>query len=609
MSTPLLQYFDRELSHLRKAGVEFARRYPRIARQLELSSTGSADPHVERLLEGFAFLTARIHKKLDDDQTHITEALLDVVAPHYLSPFPSCSLIQLASDVTEGRHTERHLIPRGTLVSSRPVKGNPCIFRTCFETEVWPLVVSGARLGSPSDALAPPPKARTALTVELKSLQNIRFRELNLSRLRFYLHGPDRRSFALYEHLLTCVTRVDLIDPDTQQVLSVLPAASVLRPSGFEPDESLLMETPQLQSGPRLLMEYFAFPQKFRFVEVSGLEQAVKQVKGQRLSLVFYSEVPASPQLEGLEGSLFRLGCTPIVNLFPKQAEPITVKHTEPSYRVIPDRHRQRFMEVYRVSRVRGVLRGSQEAIEYRPFYSLAHQDRHAEAGRAYWYANRQTSHQEGDDGTELNLSFVTLGFQEAVPQAQAVLVDILCTNRDLPEQLPIHEDQTGDFHLQQGSVGEIRCLVKPTATLRLPQGRGLQWRLISTLAVHHTTLTDPEQGLSALKEVLRLHDFRNSQATEQQIAGLVRISSQPVAGRVRLANGADGVARGFDVTLELDPTHFVGASPLLFGGVLERYLASMMGLNAFSKVTLRLKNQEGSLFAWAPRAGARPLI
>src|SRR5580658_7211657 len=154
MRSELLEVYERELAYLRKMGADFGERNPRIASRLLLEPDRCEDPHVERLIESFALLAARVHLRIDDDFPQITEALLNILYPHYLCPIPSMSVAEFHTDPERGKMTSSLQVPKGTVLYSRPVEGVPCKFRTCYNTTLWPLKVSSAQWLTP-DRLSP----------------------------------------------------------------------------------------------------------------------------------------------------------------------------------------------------------------------------------------------------------------------------------------------------------------------------------------------------------------------------------------------------------------------------------------------------------------------
>ena len=286
------------------------------------------DPHVERLIQAFALLAARIRNKLDDEFPELTEALLQVLYPHYLAPLPSFSIIQFVIDPDQGKLTGGHEIEQGQMLRSQPVGGAPCRFRTCYPVTLWPLAVSAARFDAP-DRLNPPPGAASVIRLELKGLGGIKFSELQLDTLRFFLNAEGPLAYGLYELLLCNVCQVQVRSAGGEKAPSrvVLPPGCV-RPVGFASNEGLLPYTPRSFLGYRLLQEYFAYPEKFLFFDLCELKRAVGMGFGDKVELlIFLNRLPRIEQ--PLNADTFRLGCVPVINLFNQIAEPIRLDRAE----------------------------------------------------------------------------------------------------------------------------------------------------------------------------------------------------------------------------------------------------------------------------------------
>ncbi len=472
MDDELLAYYNNELVYLRELGADFARRYPKVAGRLQLESDKCEDPHVERLLEGFAFLAARVRKKLDDDYPEIAEALLGVLYPHYLRPLPSMAIVQMLPPPDGGpKLPGGHTIGRGTEVLTRTVQGSPCQFRTAYPVTLWPIGVESARLQHDRVTVAgKPPEAVGLIQIRLKSLGGVGFEALNLDRLRFYLDGEPTVVHAVHAALLNqcCGVVVQARDGGVAGP-SVALAKEAIRPVGFEIDEGMFPYPKRSFPGYRLLQEYFAFPEKFLFFDLTGLERARGALRGEAVDLLFF--LNRSPRSEvSVDAENFRLGCTPVANLFEQVCEPISLTHRRPEYRVVPDVHRPDATEVYEIRSVTSAGGYLDEPVEYEPFYALRHETSAGALQRPYWIASRRPSPRRGDAGTELSLSFVDPGFRPTRPATDAVTVRATCTNRDLPAKLPFGGEQS-DFQLAApGPVGAC------DASASRPSRRGRRW-------------------------------------------------------------------------------------------------------------------------------------
>jgi type VI secretion system protein ImpG len=354
MRDDLLLYYERELDYLRKSAAQFAEKHPKVASRLVLEPTKCEDPHVERLLEAFAFLAARVHLKMEDEFPEITEALLTVVYPQLVRPIPSMSVVEFQLDPDKGKLTTGMKIERNSPLYSKPIGGVPCTFRTCYETTLWPLTVVAAELSAPS-RLKPAVKTNDsawAVRLELRCARDITFPGLNPDRLRFYLDGESGLVNILYELLFSRLNRIMIRDLTAGSRLApiTLPATA-LNAVGFGPEDGMVPYPSSSFAGHRLLMEYFAFPEKFFFVDLSGLGAVAEAGFKDAIEIIFLiSEVEGDGRVQRLELELskktFRLGCSPVVNLFPQVAEPIQLNQRKYEYAVTPDVRRPYSMEV-----------------------------------------------------------------------------------------------------------------------------------------------------------------------------------------------------------------------------------------------------------------------
>jgi type VI secretion system protein ImpG len=590
----LVGYYERELGFLRQMGAEFSKKHGKIAQRLGLEADRCEDPHVERLLEGFAFLAARIHRKLDDELPELTESLFNILYPHYVRPIPSMSVVEFHADPEQGKLTTGFRIAKDAVLSSRPVQGIPCKFRTGFETTLWPLQVSAARWTSP-DRLPTPvkaPQAVAACQLELTCSPDVRFDALGLKSLRFYLSGEPTLVSTLYELLFNSRLQILVRDPAKGARGQLIPLpASALQPVGFREDEALLPFPRRSFVGYRLLQEYFAFPEKFFFVELGQLEQLAAAGFGRTAEIIFLiSPFERSDRHQILEmcvsAQTFRLNCSPVVNLFTQTAEPIRMDETRTDYPVIPDARRRRGMEVFSIDQVLSSSSNSENITYFEPFYSL----RHSSAGnpqRAFWRAIRQEL--DFEDRSDLAISFLDLSGRTVRPEVDTLTVRCTCTNRDLPSTLPFGQ-ASGDFELEGASIiKRVVTLHKFTPSYRLPAGRELLWRLLSHLSLNYLSLV--EEGQEALQEILRLYNFAGSSHVDRQIDGIKSLASRRHFGRVISEHGIH-FGRGVRVEMELDEDQFVGGGVYLFAEVIEQFLGLYVSMNSFSQLEARTQQR-----------------
>jgi type VI secretion system protein ImpG len=624
MRDELLGYYERELTFLRQMGADFAQKYPKIASRLLLESDKCEDPHVERMIEAFAFLAGRIHLKIDDEFPEITESFLNVLYPHYLAPIPSMSIVQFGLDPEQGKLTTGYPIKRGTTLYSRPIKGTPCRFRTCYPTVAWPLDITSASLESLDPVDTRGKWSEAVIKISVKCLNNTTLAQLKIGEvdgsgepikeLRFYLNGEPQLTYPLYEYIFNNTKRIELRATDTAKGATrrtkpviTLPPSSI-KPVGFEPEDGMLSYTARSFLGYRLLTEYFTFPEKFLFFDITGLDQAAKAGFTDQFDILIYlSDI--TPPRAPVNNSTFQLGCTPIINLFSKVAEPIHLTSKQVEYRVVPDVHRQLTTEVYSIDSVVSIDPFKQQTRDFQPFYSFRH-SQERDQNRTFWYATRKQSQIENDEGTEVYLSLVDLGFNPNTPPVETLTLHVTCTNRDLPGDLPFGSRE-GDFEIE-GTVpiSRVRCLKKPTETVRPPLRRATQWRLISHLTLNHFSIVSGDKGSAteALQEILVLYDFMDSQATRRQISGITNVSSRRVTKQTGSRIGA-GFVRGIETTIEFDEQQFVGSGVYLFASVLERFLGLYVSINSFSQLVAKTVQREDILKRWSPRAGSQILL
>jgi type VI secretion system protein ImpG len=611
MRDELLQYYERELTYMRRLGAEFGKRYPRVASGLQMEPTRSDDPHVERLLEGFAFLAARVHLKIDDEFPEITQALLATVYPEYARPVPSLSLVQFNLDPEQGKLSTGYAVPRETLLYTRAVGGVQCRFRTCYDTTLWPIQVSDAAWVAPHQ-LNPPVRgtdAVAALRIQLRSPADVPLSSLGLSTLRLYLNAEPNVAAVLYELLCNNAVRVLVRRPGRDPVTVTLPP-SALRPVGFEPDEGVLPLPRRSHVGFRLLTEYFTFPEKFYFLDLTGLECFRTAEFGDQAEVVVLISRFERPERKALlEGAVsadtIRLGCAPVINLFPHTSEPVLLSHRRPDYQLVADARRREAVGIYSVEDVTVVAGARAEALRFEPLYSYRHGSGQ-EGPRYFWHAARRARGWRIEEGSDMYLSFVDTDANVVHPEADSATARLLCYNADLPARLQIG-DPAGDFEMPGGGpVRRITALVNPTPLVPAPSSSTLLWRLVSLLSLNFVSLV--EGGPPALQEVLRLHNLRDSPSADRQIAAITRLTASSTHARIVGEHGLT-FARGQRIDVEFDEEQFAGGGVYLFASVLERFFGLYTSLNSFSVLSARTRHRKEILREWPARAGWKALV
>jgi len=613
MREELLEYYERELGHVRQLGAQFAQKYPRVAGRLLLEPDRCDDPHVERLIEAFAFMAARVHLRIDDDFPEVTSALLGIVSPHYLRPIPSMTVVECQLDPEQGKQTAGLRVPVGTqLVTKRTVDGLPCRFRTAYPVELWPFTVAECEWRNP-ERLAQPirfPGTAAVVRLRLECARDIFFDKLNIGKLRFHLAGETNVVHTLYELFCKNCISIFVRDPEQRSGKLVRIEPTELRPMGFEEDEALLPYPKRSFEGYRLLQEYFTFSEKFHFFELNGLEAIAEAgCKGQAEILFCFSRFDRPERQQDLEVGVtartLRLGCTPIVNLFPHTAEPILVTHTKHEYQLIADVRHQETTEIFSIDDVLAANTSRRESIELAPLYSYRFENRKT-ADRTYWHAVRRMNALGEREPSTLHVSLVDIDGLVTHPDAEVLTVRCTCSNFDLPSRLPFGL-QEGDFSAEDfPGVQLITALRRPTPSYDSPDEEGQLWRLVSQLSLNYLSLV--EEGVTALQEILRLYNFTDSSHLENQIGGISALSSRPHFAIMQSEYG-NIPARGTRVELDFDERQFVGGGVYLFANVLDRFLGSYTSINSFCQLAARTNQRKEMLGEWPPRAGNKPLI
>ncbi len=630
MRDELLGYYERELIFLRRMGAEFARKYPKIATRLLLDEEKIEDPHVERMIESFAFLTGRIGLKLDDELPEITESFLNVLYPHYLAPLPSMAIVQMGFGSPNDKVTSVQRIARGARLNSRPVDGTPCQFRTTYDVQLLPIALETAALESPAPKDGRGKYAESFIRLGMRCHGDANLHELKIGEtgkppesIRFYLDGDPQLVFPLYEIIFNHATTIEIRPKDaplnnkTLKTITniqlklpepvVIPAKDALRQVGFSDNEAMLPYTKRSFPGYRLLSEYFSFPYKFLFFDVLGLDQAIARKFGSHFDILIHLK-DVTPPIAPITSETFRMNCSPIINLFTRTADPVYLSQQKYEYQIIPDVHRQSTTEIYSVDEVLTSDPKTGTVRNFSPFYSL----RHAygeQMEKSFWYAVRRDSQRPDDNGTEIFMSLVDMKFNPRIPAAEVLNVRATCTNRDLPGRL-LFGGKEGDFEVEGTALlSRVRCLTKPTETIRPPQRRSAQWRLISHLNLNYLSLVNSENGVpEALQEILLLYNFNDSSITRKQILGITGVSSKKVVRQIGGRVGT-GFVRGLQTTLTFDEEQFVGSGLFLFGCVLERFLGLYASLNSFNQVVMRSEQREEDIKQFPPRAGEQELL
>jgi type VI secretion system protein ImpG len=607
----LLPYYERELVYLNTVGREFAHQYPRLAAELGLGPEGSEDPHIRRLIQASALLNARTAKKLDDDYPELTGALLASLYPHFLHGIPSCSIVHV-DDRDRHAHPAAlghvHVVGRGAARTSLAAHGAPCRFRTTASLALAPMTVARAwflpvahvppRLRLPAGA-----GARISITFD-SAMPCRRLPGLGLTRLRLHVAGDALLTAALIDSLCmhTLETWVETEGQDRWRRLD-RPALSL---GGLEADEALVPEPAHAHPAYRLLTEYFAFPDKFHFLDVDLAALTPMFPAGARrftlhmLLAGVHVDSGLARVLRALSNEHLIAGCAPVVNLFRQAAAPVRITHRSAMYDVLPSRH-QDHVEVVSIDAVQMLTTrdGKTSIVACRPCYGLRHGD--GSDSQRYWFAG-------SDDGGErrhrMKIGFTDDDRALAGSDTSIASLDLTCSNGPAACAVGIGAPG-GDLASETATGGvPIRLLRKPSAPLQFGNRDGTGWRLVAQLALNHRSLAE----LDTFRDTLALYDLAHSGSSQRQIAGLLALTSLPATAWLRNRHGAT-LVHGTEVRLTLDEEAFAGSSLFVFAQVISRFLGLYVHLNSFTRLVLLSGQSSKELLRCEPRSGSLTLV
>ncbi len=635
MDPRLLRYYDTELQHLREVGAEFAREYPKIAGRLGLEGLECSDPYVERILEGVALLTARVQLRLDEEFPKFTHHLLESVYPHYLAPLPSMCVVQFQPDFAEGALAGGFTIARQTTLRSLVGRGDStaCEYRTATNLTLWPLeLVEAEYLPRDHPAAAVlncPREVKSVLRLRLQTAGGFDFRDLALQSLRLYLQGTGTIAMQLYEQLLGHTVGMivrpsgpaagdrTLRKPSWEHRIAHSPVSRV----GYSPEESLFPQVPQAFQGYRLLQEYFSLPQRFMFVDIGQLSPAISRSEERALEIFLLFDVRGWNLEQNVDVGDFGLHCVPAVNIFRRRGDRIHLDQRHHEYPIVPDRTKPLDLEVFQVTSVTGYGSQLEEEQSFLPLYSL--DDLHQPDRNTGYYVTRrlpraasETARRRGPRasyiGSDVSITIVDRNSVPHHPDLEQLGVELLCTNRDLPLQMPIGTGTT-DFTLEINAPAKsIRCVAGPTPPKPSPallQGESA-WRLINHLSLNYLSLCDDDiqqsqgngqldhhRGATALRQLLTLYADNHSPVAMRQIEGLQAVRSRPIV-RTPPGGGPVAVVRGLEVSVTFDEAAFEGSGAFLLGAVLAEFFRRYVTVNSFTETVVETL-ERGEVMRW----------
>lgn len=626
MDPRLLRLYSDELTHLRERGVEFAREFPKIAARLTMDGVEVTDPYIERLLEGFAFLTARIQLKLDAEYPLLVQHLLEAVYPNFLAPIPSMMVVQFVPDANDPNLVHGARVKRGSGVRSELPRGQNtlCEFRTAHEVRLWPIEIASAQYFShapdlPLSRLPGGNRAKGGLRIRLRALGGASFRELAIDSLPIHIAAADAIAYRLHELALgACIG--SWIRPSRDDApASGWRGANSVAPVGYADDEALLPVTQRGFSGYRLLQEYAALPQRFLGFSVDDLAARLARVNGPEAEIVLlFGRADAS--LESLvDAASLALFCTPAINLFHKRLDRIALTPANWEHHAVPDRTRPMDFEVHSIETVTGFGTGSVAEQQFLPMYASVHTESRSHG--AYYTVRReprvmsapQKAHGPRSSyiGQEVFLALVDAHQAPYREDLRQIAITALCTNRDLPNLLPGGGagGASGWSLDASGTIAQVRCVAGPTRPhTRQPDG-DIGWSLVSQLSLNYLSIAgeEPARAAAALRSMLALYGPSGDTGWSKQLDGLTALQARQVVRRLPMG-GPLTFGTGIEVTASLDDMAFQGSSAFLLGCLLERFFARHVALNTFSETVLRTAAR-GEVMRWPARLGDQALM
>lgn len=606
MSRDLLHYYERELAWLKQAGGDFARAHPAIASNLLPEDGNSDDPHMARLLEGVAFLNARIQQQLDGDFQEITDALLEHLYPHYLAPLPSMTIVEMTAPAGLERAVT---IPARSAATVQGVTGINCQYSTVYPVTLLPYQLTSARL-QPRPFRAPGADgirdAAAVLTLQFSTqLPDFSLAGCGIDHLRFFLRAPTQYAWRLHE-LLTCHCVHIAVAHGESDPTPFDIATHNLRLTGFGADETLLPASAGSQPAYHCLTEFFHFPAKFLFLDLHGIAAASARKPG-NFSVFIYLDSSDRDLERNLTADFFSLTATPAVNLFAQIAEPISLLPHRIDYPLIPDIRAIDAYEVYAIEKVECIDTTSGKRTMLQPFFGLTHDGRH---DSQFWHHRRQLVRRgsSNEPGFDSFIAFSDPSCNAVDSSAGVMHISLLCSNRNLPSKLTSSELPRLQLRHNPGRVQEIRALLMPTTVVRAELGNGARNRLLSQLNLNLMGLIDQADVADSLRKMLRLYDHGNSATTRALIDAIDRVECNAGTAQLRYGKYATQ-CRGIDICITLDEKLLAGTSLMLYVTVLEHFLAQSVSINSFVRVSAKLRGREEIFKRGPARPGTRPLL
>jgi type VI secretion system protein ImpG len=623
MDAKFLEFYNQELKFIRESGAEFAKEYPKIAGRLGLDGFDCSDPYVERLLEGFAFLSARIHVKLDASFPKFTQHLMEQLFPTFLQPSPSMLIAQFNPDHDEGSLTQGVVVPRQTALHSLLGKGEqtPCEYRTSNDVTLWPIKLVKAEYINAQELVSYTTKTplsyapKSGIMITLESIPGTKFSDLSLDSLMLHIRGAESFPMYLFEAIFKgyqgCLYK------SGDKLWRHAEASTQVTSHGYNKDNALLPYCNRQFDGFRLLKEYFAFARRFLFLSVDNLQATLSQCNEEKIQMLLLLDHNDSRLENSVSADNFALHCTPAINLFPKRAERINVSRLTSEFHVVPDKLRPLDFEVCSISRIKGFNTGIESSTDFLPLYGA--DESHNSQRNAYYTLSRDTRNLNGNQrkfghrssyiGTEVYISLVDPKNAPVADNLRQLAVETMCCNRDLPLMMPLGKSKT-DFTIETGAPCEsVRCVGEPTRPSSPLSEGNIAWDLIQQLSINFLGMSDNDSvsALTKLKTLLGLMMNKKDHSQIKQVDGIIAFTTRQITSRLPFA-GPICFGRGVAIDITVDELAYEGNSTFMLGMVLERFFAQYVSINSFTQLILH-SSDRGEIYRWPIRIGSQSAI
>lgn len=624
MDPRLLEHYNTELQYIRESAAEFAREFPKIAARLSLDNTEVVDPYVERLLEGFAFLTARVNLKLEAEHAQLAERLLEMVYPGLMAPIPSMAVVCFQK-AAEAAAKPGPTLESGTrlLGPKTPFSAVQCVFKTTEALPIVPVAVSDAEyfLAAPELPLqalrAHGLKPAAGLRLRLTVTPGASLDGADQSSVRLFIDANEELAFEVYEAIhhqclgFYVVERGRPVDATADWF-----DATHIGAVGDGENESVLPDHLKEFSGIRLMQEFFAFPARFLFAELNGVLDQMRRRSTQEVDVCLIFKKPQASFQGLLASHHFKTNCVPAINLFSRQADRVIVKGQQTDHLITVDRVAPVDYEIYDIESVTG-YDDQNVAVEFRPYFSVDYHRASRHTGffsatrtpRMPTEADRLRGPRTSYTGSDVSVQLVDQNDAPYPQRIRQLSARVRCTNRDLPILMSLRDGQSGfevDTNEPIESVAVVAGPSRPHSALRKANAA---WQYTDLLSSHYLSIlnSSPERAAAALRSIIEIVARASHVEVEKLASGILSVQAEQVVRRIPRP-GPIAFGRGVSITVQIDEMAFKGSSAALFGRILAQYFARQSAINSFTETTIRSASR-GEIARFAPALGARKVL